>query len=249
MDASFCPVIVINDVHLKPALTAAIVCRLPADKLILPVGHNEKSSIRPDKNPVKVRHLHIRLQHDLFLSAECPIDRIVVMRDGIIQQIDTPQALYERPGNKFVAGFLGSPQMNFIDAVLKKADNYYVEFGAEATKTSKAVKYQVEVPAAKVTPELAKYVDKEVTLGIRPEALHDDQMFLSNASTGVVDATVEITEMMGAETYLYLVCAGVSLTARVDPRSTARPQDEIKIALDPNKIHLFDKETEETIIN
>lgn len=176
-------------------------------------------------------------------------DRIVVMRDGIIQQIDTPQALYERPGNKFVAGFLGSPQMNFIDAVLKKADNYYVEFGAEATKTSKAVKYQVEVPAAKVTPELAKYVDKEVTLGIRPEALHDDEMFLSNASTGVVDATVEITEMMGAETYLYLVCAGVSLTARVDPRSTARPQDEIKIALDPNKIHLFDKETEETIIN
>ena len=118
-----------------------------------------------------------------------------------------------------------------------------------ATKTSKAVKYQVEVPAAKVTPELAKYVDKEVTLGIRPEALHDDEMFLSNASTGVVDATVEITEMMGAETYLYLVCAGVSLTARVDPRSTARPQDEIKIALDPNKIHLFDKETEETIIN
>jgi multiple sugar transport system ATP-binding protein len=176
-------------------------------------------------------------------------DRIVVMKDGIIQQIDTPQALYERPGNKFVAGFLGSPQMNFIDAVLKKADNYYVEFGADATKTSKAVKYQVEVPAAKVTPELAKYVDKEVTLGIRPEALHDDEMFLSNASTGVVDATVEITEMMGAETYLYLVCAGVQMTARVDPRSTARPQDEIKIALDPNKIHLFDKETEETIIN
>ena len=176
-------------------------------------------------------------------------DRIVVMKEGIIQQIDTPQALYERPGNKFVAGFLGSPQMNFIDAVLKKADNYYVEFGADATKTSKAVKYQVEVPAAKVTPELAKYVDKEVTLGIRPEALHDDEMFLSNASTGVVDATVEITEMMGAETYLYLVCAGVQMTARVDPRSTARPQDEIKIALDPNKIHLFDKETEETIIN
>ena len=67
-------------------------------------------------------------------------DRIVVMKDGIIQQIDTPQALYERPGNKFVAGFMGSPQMNFIDAVLKKADNYYVEFGADATKTSKAVK-------------------------------------------------------------------------------------------------------------
>ena len=190
----------------------------------------------------------IYVTHDQ-VEAMTMADRIVIMKDGVIQQVDSPQNLYDKPCNKFVAGFLGSPQMNFIDAVLKKADNYYVEFGAEATKTSKAVKYQVEVPAAKVTPELAKYVDKEVTLGIRPEALHDDQMFLSNASTGVVDATVEITEMMGAETYLYLVCAGVSLTARVDPRSTARPQDEIKIALDPNKIHLFDKETEETIIN
>ena len=168
-------------------------------------------------------------------------DRIVVMKDGIIQQIDTPQALYERPGNKFVAGFLGSPQMNFIDAVLKRADNYYVEFGAEATKTSRAEKYQIEIPAAKVT--------QEVILGIRPEAIHDDPMFLSNATTGVADCSVEITEMMGAETYLYLVCAGNSLTARVDPRSTARPQDQIKVALDPNKIHLFDKETEVTIIN
>lgn len=176
-------------------------------------------------------------------------DRIVVMKDGVIQQIDTPQTLYEKPGNKFVAGFLGSPQMNFVDAVLKKADHYYVEFGAEATKTSKAVKYQIEIPAAKVTPALADYVDKEVILGIRPEALHDDEMFLSNATTGVIDCTVEITEMMGAETFLYLNCVGIPLTARVDPRSTARPQDEIKIALDPNKIHLFDKDSEVTIIN
>ena len=178
-------------------------------------------------------------------------DRIVVMRDGIIQQVDTPQALYEKPGNKFVAGFLGSPQMNFIDAVLKKSDNYYVEFGAEATKTGKAVKYQVEIPAAKVTPELAEFVDKEVILGIRPESLHDDEMFLSNAKTGIINCTVEITEMMGAETFLYLDCAGIPLTARVDPRSTARPQDEIQVALDANKIHLFRKDTEnnETIIN
>jgi len=176
-------------------------------------------------------------------------DRIVVMRDGIIQQTNTPQELYEKPGNKFVAGFLGSPQMNFIDATLKKSNNYYVEFGAEATKTSKAIKYQVEISAAKVTPALAEYVDKEVILGVRPEALHDDQMFLSNAHTGVIDCTVEITEMLGAETFLYLNCVGIPLTARVDPRSTARPQDEIKVVIDPNKIHLFDKETEVTIIN
>jgi len=169
-------------------------------------------------------------------------DRIVVMKDGIIQQIDTPQALYERPGNKFVAGFLGSPQMNFVDAVLKKGNGYYVEFAGGAT---------IDIPAAKVTNDLAKYVNKEVIMGIRPEAIHDDEMFLSTATTGIVNANVEITEMMGAETFLYLNCNGVQMTARVDPRSTAKSQDTIKVALDPNKIHLFDKDADNnpTIIN
>ncbi len=177
-------------------------------------------------------------------------DRIVCMKDGIIQQVDTPQELYEKPVNKFVAGFLGSPQMNFIDAVLKKANGtYYVEFGSEDTKTSRGVKYTIKVPKAKVNNELANFVDKEVILGIRPESIHDEEMYLSNATTGIINAQVEITEMMGAETYLYLVCEGIPLTARVSPRSTARPQDEIKVALDPNRIHIFDKETENTIIN
>ncbi len=178
-------------------------------------------------------------------------DRIVVMKDGFVQQIDTPQALYENPVNKFVAGFLGSPQMNFIDAVLKKNENqqYYVEFGSEDSKTQRGQKYQIIVPEAKVVPELEKYVDREVTLGIRPESVHDEEMYISNATTGLIDCNVEITEMMGAETFLYLECQGIPITARVSPRSTARPQDEIKVALDPNKIHLFDKETERTIIN
>ena len=178
-------------------------------------------------------------------------DRIVVMKDGFVQQIDTPQNLYENPINKFVAGFLGSPQMNFIDAVLKKNENrqYYVEFGSEDTKSHRGVKYQIIVPESKSIPELEKYVDREVTLGVRPEAVHDEEMYLSNATTGIIDCNVEITEMMGAETYLYLNCEGISLTARVDPRSTARPQDTIKVAIDPNKIHIFDKETEKTVIN
>ncbi len=178
-------------------------------------------------------------------------DRIVVMKDGFIQQIDTPQALYESPVNKFVAGFLGSPQMNFIDAVLKKNENrqYYVEFGSEDTKSHRGVKYQIIVPESKVVPELEKYVDREVTLGVRPESVHDEEMYLSNATTGVIDCNVEITEMMGAETFLYLECEGIPLTARVSPRTTAKPQDEIKVAIDPNRIHLFDKETERTIVN
>ena len=86
-------------------------------------------------------------------------------------------------------------------------------------------------------------------MGIRPENIHDEEMFLSAAKTGVIDAEVEITEMMGAETYLYLLCEGTPLTARVSPRSTARPGDEIKVAIDPNRIHIFDKETEKTIVN
>lgn len=178
-------------------------------------------------------------------------DRIVVMKDGFVQQIDTPQALYENPVNKFVAGFLGSPQMNFIDAVLKKNENqqFYVEFGSDDTKTARGVKYQIIVPESKVVPDLEKYVDREVTLGIRPESVHDEEMYLSNATTGIIDCNVEITEMMGAETFLYLECQGIPLTARVSPRSTARPQDQIKVALDPNRIHLFDKETERTIVN
>ena len=178
-------------------------------------------------------------------------DRIVVMKDGYIQQIDTPTNLYNSPVNQFVAGFIGSPQMNFIDATLLKANGkYIVEFGSEDTKTSKGVKYTIEIPDAKVDEELLEpLVDQEVVLGVRPESLHDEEMFISSATTGVVNATVEVTEMMGAETYLYLTCEGIPLTARVSPRSTARPQDEIKIAIDPNRIHLFDKDTEKTVIN
>ena len=169
-------------------------------------------------------------------------DRIVVMNQGAVQQADTPQNLYERPGNKFVAGFLGSPQMNFIDGVLKKKNNgYCVQF---------AKKYELAIPAAKEDKKLTNYVDKEVVLGIRPEAIHDDEMFLSTATTGIIECDVDITEMMGAENFLYLDCQGTPLTARVDPRSTAKQGDKnLKVALDPNRMHLFDKETEETIIN
>ncbi|MBQ9376039.1 MAG: sn-glycerol-3-phosphate ABC transporter ATP-binding protein UgpC [Ruminococcus sp.] len=178
-------------------------------------------------------------------------DRIVVMKDGFIQQVDTPTNLYNNPVNQFVAGFIGSPQMNFIDSKLLKVDGkYVVEFGSEDTKTTRGVKYTVEVPEAKADAEaLEPMVGKEVVLGIRPECIHDEEMFISSAKTGVINTTVEVTEMMGAETYLYLTCEGIPLTARVSPRSTARPQDEIKVALDPNRIHIFDKETEKSLVN
>lgn len=176
-------------------------------------------------------------------------DRIVVMRDGIVQQVDTPQNLYERPKNVFVAGFMGSPQMNFMDAKLLEINGkYMVEFGT-ATDSSNG-KYSIVLPEGKVKGmDIKSYIGKDIVLGIRPEHLHDEGIFLSAAKQGIVKAHVDVTEMMGAETYLYLTLAGQSVTARVAPRTTVKPGDTIEIALDINKIHLFDKETEKVILN
>ena len=141
--------------------------------------------------------------------------------------------------------------MNFIDAMLLKKDGKLgVEFGTEDTKTRRGVKYFIELPEIKNKDgKLDEYIDKEVIVGIRPEDIKDEEMFISAATTGVVDCKVDVTEMMGAETYLYLTCEEVPLTARVSPRSTARAGDEIKVAFDVNKIHVFDKETEKVLCN
>lgn len=179
-------------------------------------------------------------------------DRIVVMKDGFIQQIDSPINLYENPVNKFVAGFMGSPQMNFINAkLIKQNGKFTVEFGSEDTKSSRGRKFYIELPNSKTVDceSLSYYVDREVTLGIRPENIHDEEMFISAATTGIIEANVDVTEMMGAESYLYLTCEGIPLTARVSPRCTVRPQDVVKLALDPNKVHLFDVNDEHAILS
>ncbi len=164
--------------------------------------------------------------------------RIVVMKDGIIQQVDSPMNLYNTPANKFVAGFIGSPQMNFIDAKVEKdGDDVTLVFGQS----------KVKLPADKAALILDDYIGKEVTMGIRPEDLHDDEAYIAKASDAVIDADVEITEQMGAETYLYLKIEGVPFTARVNPSSTTKLGDHIKLAMNTDKIHIFDKETEVAI--
>lgn len=169
--------------------------------------------------------------------------RIVVMKDGLIQQVDTPQNLYDRPTNLFVAGFMGSPQMNFIDAtILENGGNYSLQIGKD-DKT-----YQIPLPSTKVNDGVKAKVGQQVIMGIRPEDLHDEEMFLSTAK-GLIDCEVEVTELMGHEVYLYLNLAGEPLVARVNSRSTAKVGDHVKIAIDTNKIHIFDKETEQTITN
>ena len=167
--------------------------------------------------------------------------RIVVMKDGIVQQVDTPIELYERPTNLFVAGFIGSPQMNFFNGTLvKEGDDVYATIGEAKLK----------LPQGKASkPELEGYFGKEVIFGIRPEHIHDEETFIANAPEGVVDAFVDVTEMMGAETYLYLLINGEKAIARVNSRSNAQNGDTIKVALDLNKLHIFDKDTELTVIN
>ena len=178
-------------------------------------------------------------------------DRIVVMKDGLIQQVDSPNNLYLYPCNMFVAGFIGSPQMNFVDVVIgKNGDQYYCEFGSEDTKTRKGVKYQIPLPESKNEGnKLEQYVGKEMIMGIRPEDVHDEPRFLEAFPDCRMRAKVEVTELMGAEIFLYVNVEGSSLTARVDPTSTARPGDEIDMVIDNTKIHLFDKETEQTVCN
>jgi multiple sugar transport system ATP-binding protein len=177
--------------------------------------------------------------------------RIVVMKSGLVQQVDTPQNLYMRPCNLFVAGFIGSPQMNFIEAVLlKEGNDYFVEFGSEDTKTRAGVKFKIKLPASKNKDNcLDAYVGKEVIMGIRPEDVHNEEDLVAAFPDGVVEANVEVTELMGAETYLYMDCEGQSINARVAPTNTAKPGDHITITIEPEKIHLFDKDTELTITN
>ncbi|MCL1998586.1 MAG: sn-glycerol-3-phosphate ABC transporter ATP-binding protein UgpC [Turicibacter sp.] len=167
--------------------------------------------------------------------------RIVVMKDGIIQQVDSPINLYNKPRNIFVASFIGSPEMNILDAFVKKVENDVIITVGD---------YDVKLTEAKgKVLENGGYIDKPVKMGIRPEDLHDEESFISTSQDSVVDADVEITELLGAEVFLYLTVAGQPVTARVNPRSVAKAGDRIKIAININKIHVFDKDTEQTIVN
>ena len=167
--------------------------------------------------------------------------RIVVMKDGIMQQCASPVELYDEPVNVFVAGFIGSPQMNFMNVTVEKnnAGVYLVGEGIN-----------IKLPDGKGNKEeLAPYYGKEVVMGIRPEAIHEDEAFIASMPEALVDVDVELTEMMGAETFLYLKAGSTSLISRLNRRTTAKNGDKIKVAFDTNKIHLFDKDTEMAIIH
>ena len=167
--------------------------------------------------------------------------RIVVMKDGVIQQVDTPQNLYDKPQNLFVAGFMGSPQMNFLDAIVEvQGETAYLNVAG----------HSIPLPPAKSRKLIeGGYDGRSVTFGIRPEDVYDSEMYVETSPMSVFESQIKVYELLGAEVFLYFDLEMFPMTARVDPRTTARPGDTIKFALDVEKIHVFDKETELVITN
>ena len=162
-------------------------------------------------------------------------DRIVVMKDGLIQQVDTPQNLYSKPANLFVAGFIGSPQMNFIDMTLEKRDGEYFAVFQD---------YPLKLPVESGREEaLDPYVGKTVILGVRPENLVAKAVEDGQGLT----ASVDIAELMGSEVLIYIDCKGEKMIVRAPGTSTIKTGQTVTVEFDMRFVHLFDKESHNVI--
>jgi multiple sugar transport system ATP-binding protein len=165
--------------------------------------------------------------------------RIVVMKDGVIQQVDSPNNLYDKPINLFVAGFIGSPQMNFLNVGLVEEDGkLYARYG----------KNSLLLPESKAKAA-RNYAGKEVILGIRPEFVFDDPEKVSMHKESSFEADVDVVEPLGSDTFLYLVSDGQKITARVEPKSPAKVGSKMRLAIDASRVNMFDKATELVIVN
>ncbi len=156
-------------------------------------------------------------------------DRIVVMKEGVIQQIGTPAEVYHQPANIFVAGFIGTPPMNFLDALIRHdANGFYLELADAYIRLPEHDQYFT-------ADSLAQYVDKEVLLGIRP-----DNISISDKG---LPARVDVAEALGGETYLYLECCDAKIIVKLQGTVTKQPDEMVNLFFRPEHIHLFDKES------
>ena len=191
----------------------------------------------------EINKLHQRLEttfiyvtHDQ-VEAMTMATRIAVIANGILQQVDTPQHLYDSPNNLFVAGFIGSPAMNFFPAKLRKDNGkLIVDTGA----------FAVAIPEANAKPYQA-HEGKSVVFGIRPEDIHDPKFTPPNVHTENIESQVDVTELMGNEIFLHMLSGQNTFVARVDPRSNMRVGEKTQIAFDMDNIHIFDAQSEEAI--
>ncbi len=178
----------------------------------------------------------IYVTHDQ-VEAMTMASRIAVMKDGILQQVGTPGELYDHPSNMFVAGFIGSPSMNFFDATVR---------GSNGTIMFDTGTFQLPVPTD--TQETLRHRnDEKYVIGIRPEDIYDAAFQSPGITSAAVDAQVDVVEPMGSEIYLNLLTGEQTFVARVDPRSTARAGNNVGLAFDVNKVHVFDKKSEAAI--
>jgi multiple sugar transport system ATP-binding protein len=191
----------------------------------------------------EITKLHQRLQttfiyvtHDQT-EAMTMATRIAVMNFGVLQQLDTPQTLYDRPDNLFVAGFIGSPAMNFFEGKLVKNDgNMFVECGS----------FSVQIPEDRADAYVPND-GKSIIFGLRPEDIHDPKFEAQDILGRGVEASVEVTELMGNEIFVFLKSGNDDYVARIDPRTNFRMGDKVKITFNMGNMHIFDKETEKAI--
>ena len=210
----------------------------------------------------EISKLHARLATTFIYVTHDQVEamtmgtRIVVMKDGFMQQVDTPQNLYDYPVNLFVAGFIGTPQMNFFKGskLVKENDGVYVTFvGNNKIKLPEAIVARIK--------NIEEYLntDKEITLGVRPEDIHQDAAFIENSPETCMQARIEVIEKLGAETQVYceldyedkessVIDNSTQMIAKISSRAVVSLKDVITLAFDANHIHLFDGETEATML-
>jgi len=191
----------------------------------------------------EISKLHQRLQTTFIYVTHDQVEamtmgtRVVVLKDGLLQQVDTPQRLYNYPSNLFVAGFIGSPAMNFFDVTLVGENgDLYVDSGT----------FRLKVPEGKLQA-LLPYKGKRVIFGIRPDDLHDPQFTPPNITAGKIKAEVDVTELMGNEVLAHFLIGEKSFVARFDPRTAVRVKDTIEVMANMNNMQIFDLQTEKAV--
>ena len=193
----------------------------------------------------EISRLHTRLGATMIYVTHDQVeamtmgDRIVVMRDGLIQQIDTPLNLYNHPLNQFVAGFIGSPSMNFLSGSLVGGGDGRLAFDEG----------QIRIPLpASSSERLRNHAGREMVMGIRPEDIHDPETLGAGVETASVKARVEVVEPMGSEVFLHLTTGRSTFVARVDPVHMPVVDQEVELAVEVLKAHFFDKDTEDSLL-
>lgn len=187
----------------------------------------------------EISKLHRRLEATIIyvthdqVEAMTMADRMFIMNDGLLQQAGAPLEVYKKPSNKFVAGFIGSPAMNFIDSkVTKENGDYFID----------AESFKVKIPQSFYS-KIADYTGKEVIFGIRPEDLYNKEFAPNAISSNTIKTKVEVIEPLGAEIIIYLACGKHSVIGKMDTRTQAEVEQDMEVVLDMEKTHIFDPET------